>query len=416
MPVGQKPFKACIICLLAGFFLLISLGGCTSGQAVHQARPSTQTASQVSSMTLTPPVISPDVQERGFDLIPASPDDYSSQATLNALREMRNLGANAVTLTTTYYTDSLTSSIIHSGRYTASDASLSVVIKEAQALGLEVNIAVYVDPATGEWRAYLAPDDRSLWFSEYAGILDHLAALSQQHRVHRLCIGVEMISLSTATQNPDNTTEWENLIHGVRSYYSGLVMYAANWGGASDFGKEYAHIQFWQALDEVGIDGYFPLGSSPHPTFSELEYNWGVIHDSVLVPLSKSVQKPLVFEEVGYRSIVGTTLNPNDSVSQGAYDDCEQATAYYALLDAWKDSKLLAGIFWWYWETSPKVGGIGDTSYSPRFKSAAVILAMFWQGSDADGDEEAVILHRCGLSSFVDPIVTTSAIHRVVPG
>ena len=332
--------------------------------------------------------------ERGFDLIPSSPDDFASQNTWIALQEMHQLGANAVTFTTSYEVTDLTSSAIYSGRYTATDASLAVSIQRAQSLHMLVNLSVYVDILGGEWRAYLTPTDRNLWFGDYGKILDHLASIAQRYHVHRLSIGAELISLTSATVNPDNTERWLALIRGVRSRYTGLVMYAANWGGSFFLG-EYLHIQFWRELDVVGIDGYYPLATTPNPSISALELSWQHIHDAILLPFARQVRRPLVFAEVGYRSILGVAMTPSNSKRAGSYDVCAQANAYYALLASWQNSHLLDGLYWWYWDTSQQVGAPGDTSFSPRLKPAATILQSFWNRSPDLLVQQQAILQRC---------------------
>ncbi|MFI5273322.1 MAG: glycoside hydrolase family 113 [Ktedonobacterales bacterium] len=391
---GRAHPRARLLCLQALLIVPVLLAGC----ALQMGGMPTPTPTVAPLPTVTPrpsPTPGPyDATERGFDLIPASPDDYDSAQALQALQEIQAEGANYVTLTTTYNTDTLTSSVIHTGRYTASDESLATAITRAHLLGLQVNLTLYVDPLSGEWRANYNPQSRDQWFAGYAAILNHLAMLAQQYDVHRLCIGVELISLTTATSNPDNTAQWQSLIAGVRARYNGLVMYAANWGG-SDFNAEYQHIAFWQSVDQVGIDAYYSLGSQIRPPVAQLEQAWAKIHDTVLVPFARQIQKPIIFNEMGYRSIRGASVAPSDSRSVGIYDGCEQANDYYAFLDAWKGSGLLAGVYWWYWETSTNVGGQGDTSFSPRFKPAQTILGTFWAGSDANADAEAGIIAQC---------------------
>src|ERR1041385_9234815 len=112
--------KERLIHAVLGLFLVLSLGACDVSQ---QTDPPRATATPPVVVTYIPPAVPPDVQERGFSLIPNSPDDYGSKATLHALEEMRDLGANAVNLVTTYYTDTLTSSTIHTGRYKIGRAS-----------------------------------------------------------------------------------------------------------------------------------------------------------------------------------------------------------------------------------------------------------------------------------------------------
>lgn len=49
------------------------------------------------------------------------------------------------------------------------------------------------------------------------------------------------------------------LIRQIRRVYHGPLTYAANWSG------EYKQIRFWDALDYVGIQAYFPLRHGRQP-------------------------------------------------------------------------------------------------------------------------------------------------------
>lgn len=318
--------------------------------------------------------------ERGFSLIITAPDAYASSDTWNALNELHALGVNAVTFTTSYSMATTTSSTIGTGRYTATDSALATGIRWARQLGMRTTLALYVDPADGSWRARIHPANRILWFTQYGTILNHLAEIAAQNKVDHLCIGVELISMSTSTSNPDNTGRWLTMIKAVRARYHGSLLYAANWGNTVGVDDEFSQIHFWKALDEVGIDAYFPVALNPHPTLEQIAQRWGYIHDTILSPFARAVGLPIVFTEVGYRSIPAIASEPYNSKLDEPYDGCAQAQAYYGLLESWKGSKMLAGIYWWYWSPSPNIKGPNDTTFSPHGKPAATVVASFWGG------------------------------------
>jgi Ca2+-binding RTX toxin-like protein len=107
-------------------------------------------------------------------------------------------------------------------------------------------------------------------------------------------------------------------------------------------------LSFWDKLDEIGIDGYFPLANSDQsPTVRELEYSW--THGSVaswvntalggkspldyLHDLSAEYHKHVEFTEVGYRAIDGAATSPGDFAMDGTLDATAQANLYKALFD-----------------------------------------------------------------------------------
>eukprot|EP00959_Pyramimonas_sp_CCMP1952_P095295 1992706-Pyramimonas_sp.AAC.1 len=58
--------------------------------------------------------------------------------------------------------------------------------------------------------------------------------------------------------------EWKKLVADVRGVFSSRITYAANF-------DEYSEVDWWQHLDMIGINAYFPLRSvctsfHPHPT------------------------------------------------------------------------------------------------------------------------------------------------------
>ena len=46
--------------------------------------------------------------------------------------------------------------------------------------------------------------------------------------------------------------DWRLIIATVRRYFEGTLTYAANW-------TDYEKVPFWDALDVIGIQAYFPL-------------------------------------------------------------------------------------------------------------------------------------------------------------
>jgi hypothetical protein len=66
----------------------------------------------------------------------------------------------------------------------------------------------------------------------------------------------------TAVERPD---DWRRRIADVRRVYSGKLTYAVNWH------REVEEVSFWDALDPIGVQGYFPLATAAVPTVDELE-------------------------------------------------------------------------------------------------------------------------------------------------
>ena len=83
--------------------------------------------------------------------------------------------------------------------------------------------------------------------ASYTKFILTYAKLAQETKVDILCIGTELERF--VMSRPDY---WCGLIERIRKIYNGKLTYAANW-------DEYKRTPFWDMLDYIGIDAYFPL-------------------------------------------------------------------------------------------------------------------------------------------------------------
>lgn len=90
-------------------------------------------------------------------------------------------------------------------------------------------------------------------------------------------------------------SQWRSLISELKNVYNGSLFLAAN---ADTLGN----IDFWDALDAIGVDAYYGLGNEElplgvAPTVAQLVAAWEPIRES-LANLSSSLGKPVLFTEV----------------------------------------------------------------------------------------------------------------------
>ena len=165
------------------------------------------------------------------------------------MQQLAATGANSVELTYIVGQASNTSSVVTATRLTESDSALLHAINEATSLGLTVNVKVQ-DLARGA----MDPSNVAEWFATYTQEVVHAAQLAQEGGAQLFTIGTEMTSLS----GPAYTSYWDTLIADVRQVYSGQLTYAA-------IGTEASQIQFWNKLDLIGDDAYFPVATRGRP-------------------------------------------------------------------------------------------------------------------------------------------------------
>lgn len=253
------------------------------------------------------------------------------------------------------------------GGNTARMDCLRHTIQTARNLGLKVMLKPHVDATNGDWRGTFWPENPEIWFNHYTAMLETYARVAQEEEVEIFCVGCEFVELTTS----DFTHAWEDLIQEVRNVFNGPLIYAANWG------RESLQVQFWDVLDFIGIDAYFELTDTSDPTLEELLTAW-IPYITDIETVYLTWQKPIVFTEIGYRSMDGTNRRPWDWEASGEVDLQEQAMCYHAVIQACGDKAWFNGIYWWNWEPDPTLGGPTDSYYTPQGKPAEVILKRWY--------------------------------------
>ncbi len=201
------------------------------------------------------------------------------------------------------------------------------------------------------------------WFASYREFLLGWARFAAANGIEGLCIGNEL----------DKTTvrerEWRALIAEVRAVYPGLLTYAANW-------TDFEAIPFWDLLDAIGVNAYFPLSDAARPDVAELTRAWGPIH-ARLEKLSQRVGLPVIFTEIGYRPAEHALSHPWvwEDENPVLAPEC-QASAYDAVLRTFLDEPWFGGIFFWKWHAEERVSNRRNpaNSYSPRGLGAEEVL------------------------------------------
>lgn len=127
-------------------------------------------------------------------------------------------------------------------------------------------------------------------------ILD-FAKVAEETKCEMFCIGTELNSFVIT-----RPLFWNSLIKKIRASYSGQITYAENW-------DTYQTVPFWNQLDHIGVDAYFPLSNKKNPTRKELENGWENYEED-LEYISKKNAKPILFTEYGYRSCEYATKEP----------------------------------------------------------------------------------------------------------
>ena len=102
---------------------------------------------------------------------------------------------------------------------------------------------------------------------------------------------------------------WIQLIKKTRNLFSGQLTYAANF-------DNYQEVDFWEHLDFIGINAYFPLRKvmslplQESKVKKEFSRNWELVFEDIQkFQEQKNIQdKPILFTELGYTNYLDCTL------------------------------------------------------------------------------------------------------------
>ena len=308
---------------------------------------------------------------------------YAAPGTDEALRNLAATGANWIALVVGCGQENAAStSVVCSAPRTATDAELRHVIDLAHALGIRVllkpqlDFSAESDPSRFRGHigsAFTTAPQWEAWFASYRQFMTRYAALAEAADVDMLSIGVE---LGGTTHREE---EWRTTIREVRRVFSGPITYSSlsSTGAPPPHGEE-KRIVWWDAVDYIGVDAYYPLTNKNDPTVAELKEAWTSRgYPSLLEDLSRKFAKPLIFTEFGYRSVDGASRTPGAYLTKSPVDLQEQADAYQAALEVLWGRPWLAGIFWWQWFADPRFGGVTNDDFTPFGKPAEQMLRTF---------------------------------------
>jgi len=348
-------------------------------------------------------------------------------------------GANTVTIIPNFFQDNVQSNSVHlnlnpdPNAINASEsdtfAQVTQAILTAKAHGLNVVVKPHLETSpVRHWRAEIAPTDPKAWFSSYKDMMVNYAKAAQAGGAAMLCVGTEMDSMIDPTKSfIDNTATgatktytqaWIDIIDAVRAVFSGKITYASTYLTFKDVG-------FWDKVDYIGVDAYLPLTpghadpndhSAYNPTVDQMVDAWTKPHFNSWIrdtlfggmtavdyyrSFSEHYGKKIIFTEVGYRSMDGTSVDPGAYDTNAPVDNQEQADAYTALYKVMENygGQWLGGAFLWSYHpfANPMTDPLAQLSYSDyttqvkpaneivtsHYSSPAHVTGLVWNGTSA---------------------------------
>jgi len=248
----------------------------------------------------------------------------------------------------------------------AKEAGLKIFLKPH--IVLEKNKNLNDKTGGASWRGEILLQNERDWKileKNYQDYILKLAEISNHYQVDLFAIGTELKSFALA--RPEF---WKKLIILVRSIYSGPITYAANW-------DEYQEILFWEDLDYIGVDTYFPINKMKTPRINKTIRNWKSIRKD-LKKISSSENRQILLTEFGYRNVSYAGKEPwlHDKGNISQLNNETQANLYQAFFQSFWGESWVAGGFSWQWFANEKSGN--NTSFSIQGKPALEILQKWY--------------------------------------
>ncbi|HAT03501.1 MAG TPA: hypothetical protein DCS29_01850 [Candidatus Magasanikbacteria bacterium] len=344
--------------------------------------------------------------QKGVSIRPNWNTDFSSDSFKKSVDNAKNANANYVTLIIPYKQANVWATDLYPDWNTPTDASLAAGVQYIRSKGMAVNIKIHLESDDGQWRANINPGDRTRWFTNYKTMLSHYASLAQANNVEEMTIGAELINMSADSANGSNTQNWRDLISYIRTIFSGKLTYSANWGSQGQWVDEKNRIKFWDALDYIGISAYFPLTTND-TSVQAYTQKWDAINKNDIANLRNTYNKPILFTEVGYRSMNWAQWEPFNYWAGGGFDEGNQSRLYEALFSYWNNYDYMVGVQLWDWNSNPNAGGQGDMDYTPQNKLAEGTMRTWFAGGGGVTPPPAPTKISFTQSVAVNPTMTT---------
>lgn len=286
---------------------------------------------------------------------------------------VQEIGANWVTLMPFGYLSSAGDSLV---KYDTSwqwqgetTAGVEAAIPLFKAAKIKVMLKPQIWISQGVYTGRINLSNQHAWEelkASYRDFIMHFARLAEKHKLPLYCIGTELSSMVK-----EDAQFWRVLIREIRTVYHGQLVYAENW-------DQYQAVPFWDDLDYIGINAYFPLKGEPLLTVEAIKQRWEEI-SFPMEEMSLTFDRPILFTEMGYRSIRNPLSRPWDYSSGQIYNSAEQAKALKALLDYFIPKSWWKGGFVWKWFPDHiNAGGKNHTGFSPQNKPAQKVLQTYF--------------------------------------
>ena len=252
-------------------------------------------------------------------------------------------------------------------------AWLNEPIKTAHAEGLQIlikpHLAYWGSPFS--WRGEITFDDPVQWSRFFETYADWIVSIAEA------TVGADAFAVGTELDKTlSHEAEWREVIDRVKAVNGASLTFASNW-------TDYHRVPFWDALDAIGIQAYFPLSQDERPEETVLRAAWKT-RMADLRKFSKAWQRPIVFTEIGYSRTWIAAREPWLARTEEAEAEALQRLCLRLALEAIEAEPSVVGSFLWKWFPEPRPVGRDFQMAAPGVREE---LRGVWGGGEASVGE-----------------------------
>jgi hypothetical protein len=290
--------------------------------------------------------------------------DWASNGVPSTLSDMRAVGATWISIHP--YARIRGDGTVQFRAYDPEDPPdhLRQPIEAAHAQGLQIAITPHLAYWGSPFRwagdiGFSRDEDWERFWDTYTRWLLNLVRVC--HQADGFILGTEI------DRTLEHEERWRDLIRQVRAITRAPLTYGANW-------TDYRRVRFWDALDVIGIQAYFPLADSTNVSSEELTRAWQE-RMAELRTFAAQHNRRIVFTELGYNRSFAAPVRPWESRVDGREAETMQEACLRIALAAVEEEPMVAGAFLWKWFPNPHPVGRNFQLATPRLKQA---IAEVW--------------------------------------
>ena len=294
--------------------------------------------------------------QRGVNLTAEGPVGYNPSSIAPLLDQLKSYGVDSIALVPYGFGESKEPIVRFPGGMERTE-DIAVLAALAHQRGMKVLLKPQLWTRGGFPGNLDFPDPRrrARWFVEYRKFVEYYASAAARMHADLFSVGVELAKMTPYE------AEWRSLIARSRELYSGPLVYSATQG------PEFETIRFWDALDYIGLNEYYPLPDN--------------LSTADLVRTVETIQKkfarPVIFTEAGFCSYSQPHRAPWDETPR-ALAPADQARCYDAVFKAFYAKPWFQGVYWWKVGTDG-FGGPEDGSHTPWGKTAMDVVKHWYR-------------------------------------